>query len=275
MIINEFVSDLKSTTTTTATTTTTTNTTHIHNVLYALISLAVDVEKKNSIIKRGIFDIIHNKLMKISPQPPEAILTSNYLLLSCLLSYINEIVKNNTEGINALLNSQILPCLLWTFESASSIAASSVMIDPNITRIQRNISLCLVHCTSLTYEQIFRVVNLGVIPLLLITLEKHINMIKGKWGRMDDEVIRNISEVLFNIVVDGNVSKELKDKKKNKFWEVFDEDGMMRLMEIFDFLHTQQSLSLDEKRIVENISFCICKLSDRKTSVYSKCVMCM
>jgi hypothetical protein len=178
-------------------------------------------------------------------------------------------VTNNSEGVDALLDSPLIPCLLWTLESASSIAATSPIPNDDVVEIQKNICRCLFWCSFFSYEQNVRLVDYGVIPSLLRLLEKHVSMMKGEKRKMDELVIRHAAAALDNISIKG--SNESLDGEKNKFRNVFDSvGGVGRLYEVFDYLHTQQNQSPDEKEAVQFISLCICHLfkSDTPPSSY-------
>jgi hypothetical protein len=154
----------------------------------------------------------------------------------------------------------MIPSLLWTLETASSIVSTSPFIsNVNVVNIQKWICGCFTHCTFFTYEQSVHVVNYGVIPSLLKVLELHVNMLKEKGRKMDKLVVCNASITLSNISNKGlNKSSE---REKNKFRSSFDSvDGVRRLCEMFNYLNTQQKHSPLEKKAVDDISLCVCRL---------------
>jgi hypothetical protein len=103
--------------------------------------------------------------------------------------------NNNSEGVSALLDSPLIPCLLWTLEAASSIAMT-LSCTEDIVDVQRNICLCINECVFHTFEQTRTVVNYGSIPPLIKLLETHIEEMKQNKKKMDEEVIENASKVL-------------------------------------------------------------------------------
>jgi hypothetical protein len=128
-------------------------------VLISNISLVLSSEKKNEIIKTGIFDIIQKKLMEISPPPPSQILPFNYYPLSRICITINNLLFNNSKGIDKFLNSSLLPFIIHTLVSVSFIVTSSFSTpDDDVMNIQRQICECFT-CTYYSYDQCVIVVK--------------------------------------------------------------------------------------------------------------------
>jgi hypothetical protein len=228
--------------------------------LLSYICNVLSLEIKNMIVKTGIFGILHKKLLEISPPPPTPLLSSNYFSLNRLCGSINSLVVGNSEGVNALLNSSLIPSLLQTLESATSIVeASSHTPDTNVVKIQEYICACFINCTRFSYEQTIHLVSCEVIPSLLVLLEKHMNMMKKKGKKMDELVVRHATVVLFNILLFGY--RKVVYGEKNTLKSIFDTvNGIKRLYELFSYLHNQKDKSPVEKEVVNWISLCVCYL---------------
>jgi hypothetical protein len=133
------------------------------------------------IVKTGIFGILHEKLLDLSPPPPIPLLSSNYFSLDRLCCSLESLVKNNSEGVDIFLQ---------TLQSVTSIVETSHTPNTNVVNIQEYICGCFLACTFYSYEQAMRVVRCEVIPSLLILLEKYMNMMKEKGKEMGEWVVR-------------------------------------------------------------------------------------
>jgi hypothetical protein len=227
-------------------------------ILVCNICEVSSVEKKNLIIKANLFDTLYKRLLKISPPPPAPILSSHYFPLSRICVAIMEVVRNNSSGVESLLKSPLIRCILWTLESASSIAITPSCTE-NVVNIQKWICGCFVLCSFYTYEQCRDIVNFGIVPAMLKLIETHVEEMKRKRKGMDGDVVEYASRVLFNITNNGFNKAE--SKQKNLFVSVFDSvEGTKRMLKIFDYLRIQVNQTVKEKEIVHYISISICRL---------------
>jgi hypothetical protein len=237
-------------------------------LLLSYICYVTSIEKKNLVIKSGAFIILHQKFIEISPPPPAVLLRDNYFSLSWICAAIYKLVTNNSDGVDVLLFSPLIPCLLQTLESATSIAVTSSSTE-DIVNIQKWICVCFIQCTRFSYEQSVSITKHGVINSLLKLWEKHVSETKLNGKKMNGDVIENISKVLFNVTLNG--SNKTISKERNSFREYFDEiDGLKRMLEIFKYLVTQKNETIQEKRIVNRLSQSICRLlkSEKPPSLY-------
>jgi hypothetical protein len=213
-------------------------------------------EIKNTIIKKGIFGILHKKLLSLQT----SLLSSNYCSLYDLCNSISKLVEYNSEGVDMLLNSPLISSLLQTLELVTSIVEiSSGTPNVDVVNIQRRICVSFVSCTSFSYEQCDCFVKYEVIPFLLVLLEKHMNMMKKKGKKMGEWVVRHAASILFNVSYFGY--KKAVNREKNKFRGIFDGvNGMKRLYGLFSYLHNQKNQSSLERETINYISLCVCRL---------------
>lgn len=156
------------------------------------ICFVASSEKKNIIIKVGIFDVF---------QELERSSSIDYILLSYIYYCINEVVRKNKEGVSALLDSSLISILLERLRSTTLLISSLSIPEEKeeVMNIQKYISECLMTCTSFSYEQCYKLVKFSVISLLLYVLERYVLVLKSEVKKLDKLMIQNASASLFNI----------------------------------------------------------------------------
>jgi hypothetical protein len=124
------------------------------------------VEDKNSIIKYGIFDVFHKKLLEISPFPPQKMISSNYFLIYRIIAGIDNLLHFNRSGVISFLKTPLIPLLLHTLDSTISIGNTpsdedikNTSSDEDIGNIQQNICGCFLKCTLHCYKVTFVIVR--------------------------------------------------------------------------------------------------------------------
>jgi hypothetical protein len=79
-------------------------------------------------------------------------------------------------------------------------------------------------------------------------------MMKEKGRKMDEWVVRHASTALSNISIKG--SSESASGEKNQFREAFDSvDGIKRLFDMFEYLHTLMNHTPIEKEALQGFPF--------------------
>jgi hypothetical protein len=225
------------------------------------------VEDKNSIINCGIFDIFHKKLLEISPFPPRKMISSNYFSISRIIIGIDNLLVSNRSGVTSFLKTPLIPLLLHTLDSISIEDTSSD--DEGVENIQLYICRCFEKCSFHCYEDALLLVEMKVIDFLLNIIEKYINDIKIL---MNEETVKTISMIIFNMVILGSDVEF--EWEKNKFKSYFYENNKLnKLLNLFKYLFSQ-TLSPIKKETINNISITICKLlkSEKPTHCYD-CVL--
>jgi hypothetical protein len=97
-----------------------------------------------------------------------------------------------------------------------------------------------------------------VIDSLLNVIEIYINEIKEKEILMNEEIVKVISIIFFNIGLYGSDAGS--EEEKNKFKNYFDENNRLNVfLNLFKYL-ISQTLSPIQKKIIDRISVAICLL---------------
>jgi hypothetical protein len=158
--------------------------------------------------------------------------------------------------VTSFLKTPLIPLLLHTLDSTISIGNTSS--DEDIGNIQLYICKCFLRCTIHCYEDALLLVEMKVIDSLLNIIEMYINEIKIKKILLNEETVRSISIIFFNMGLKG--SKAGSKEEKNKFKNYFDENNRLNiLVNLFKYL-ISQTLSPVQKETVNNISITISKL---------------
>jgi hypothetical protein len=203
-----------------------------------------------------IFDVFHQKLLEISPFPPQNIVSSNYHSISCIILGINGLLIFNRSGVTSFLKTPLIPLLLHTLGSTLSIGNTSS--DKEFGKIQLNICKCFLECTKDCYEDTLLLVEMKVIDYLLDIIEMYINEIKNNKILLNEEIVQIISMIFFNTGKHG--SKAGSEEEKNKFKNYFDENNRLnKLLNLFEFF-VSQTLSPIQKETINYVSITICLL---------------
>jgi hypothetical protein len=173
-------------------------------LLLSNICAIKSVEDKNSIIDCGIFDVFHKKLLKISPFPPQKMISSNYYSVYCIIAGIDDLLFSNRSGVTSFLKTPLIPLLLHTLDSTISIGNTSS--DQNIGNIQLYICRCFLKCTLHCYEDTLLLVEMKVIDSLLNIIEMYVNEIKKKNILLNEETVQAISIIFFNTENNGSTT---------------------------------------------------------------------
>jgi hypothetical protein len=224
-------------------------------------------EIKNNIIELSTFNILYKKLFQISPPPPEKMLLDNYYEVYCSILGIRYLIDSNSSGITSFLDTPFIPLLLWTLDSAISLAGRSSY--ENIHNIQNYICLCFESCSSFSYENSSRLVEMKVIDGMMNVIEIYASKVKKKNQNVNEDTCLYSSMVIFNITREG-FEKSL-DGKFNKFKLIFEEDNKInRLLDCFKIIISHQPQSSTQMEILNYISISICYLlkSQKPLSIY-------
>jgi hypothetical protein len=229
------------------------------NSIALLCNICIDSsdEEKNNLIKSGIFNIYHKKLLEISPPPPENILSHNYYSVKCIISGIYNILNSNPSGVSSFLNTPLIPVLLQTLDSALTLTTTTS--DNDIYNIQRCICNCFMYISSRSYNNVNLLVNPKIIDAMMNVIEKYISQIKENKTFLKKETAELGTIIIFNTTYKGVI--ESLSSEHNKFKKLFEDNNKLnRLLIIFEFLNSLKSITLLQKRITNRISISICYL---------------
>jgi hypothetical protein len=218
------------------------------------------LEKKIIILKTGIFTILYEKLLQISPA------ASSYHVLSVICKTIYMIVNNNEEGVKRMLEGDLVFYLMKTIKTIISLPVTS-LLKQDVINVEIYICKCFVCCTCFekktsNFENkkkiIIDFVDKRIVAVLLDLLDKYIIQIKENEDRFDEDVIKSVTQTLLNISYNG-VNDYFGAKRTNIFFEFFESNGwIQRLSEISNFFVNQKKdLSEAEKSSVKSIKMAI------------------
>jgi hypothetical protein len=215
------------------------------------------VEDKNSIINLNVFNTFYKKLLKISPSPPQKMVFENYYLVAEIVRGISNLFISNPSGVKSFLKTNLIPVLLWTFNS--SIAIIKTTFNKNINDIILRISNCFSKCCD-TYENVCYLVENEVVDFMINVIEIYVLEIKKKKNNLKENIVKNASLVIYKLSIEG--SNAVFEGERNKFGNYFDENNrLIRLIDAFKFLILNP---LIHKEIINYISISICELSKRE-----------
>jgi hypothetical protein len=214
------------------------------------------VEERNNIIKNGVFNILHKKLLEISPPPPQKILSHNYRSIGHIIGTINNLLHLNSTGAS-FFNTLLIPVLLCTLDSTITLTMTSS--DEDIYDIQECICGCFVNVSSSSYNNVCRLIESKVIDCMINIIEKYILQIKENKIIIKVAVVEYGANVISNTTSFG--SNESSSSEGNKFKKLFEKENKLnKLVDSFKFLNSLTSISPIQKSILDHISISICLL---------------
>jgi hypothetical protein len=221
------------------------------------ISAIQSVEAKNAVIEKDIFNILHKKLLEISPEPLRKMDLGDYYCIYTIIIIVNNLLISNPSGVELFLDSPLIPFLNCILDSSISLLDTSS--DENLQGIFKDICSLYVKCSKPPFEKISRFIKLNGADTMLSVIEKFVTQIKEDKKRLKEKVVENALITIFNIALHG--STKSKKGKENLAREAFEENNKFnRLVDVCKFLISQQQSSQEQKRITDRISLAVCRL---------------
>jgi hypothetical protein len=218
-------------------------------------------KEKNNIIKSGIFTILLEKLLKISPPPPGNMEELDYDSIGAIFGGISNLLDYNPSGFSSFLYTPLILVCRWTLDSTISLSKTSPHEDVHL--IQRCICSCFLSCPLYSYDNIVKLIEMKVIDKMMSMIEIYVSQLEEKKSIIDEDAAKICAAVIFRSAIIGFTNASY--SKSNKFEEEFTKDNKLnRLVEVFKSLFSLQSPSSLQKEIMSNISISICFLLKNK-----------
>jgi hypothetical protein len=190
------------------------------NVLGNIAAIS-SLDVVNGIIKADVFDILHKRLVDMSPEPPKRMVAGDYFCVSRIIMLVNNLLISNPSGAKPFLDSPLILVLNLTLESSMSLLDTSS--DENLENISR--------FTELSENR----------------------------KRLEEGGVKYALVTIFNIAYYGSTQSEY--RKGNLSKERFGENNKFNtLVGMCKFFISQQPSSRKQKGMTNNISIAVCKL---------------
>jgi hypothetical protein len=223
-------------------------------------------EKRNEIIKLGIFDAIYKRLEQIFVFLPKTINPKDYELIKNLVGAIWNLLYSDAVTTKAFLATPLPSCLLKGLDTIVETAKKTDDFS-ELYEIEKYICRLFLSCSSENYKINKDLVDMGTAECMIRFVEEYVKM-DGK--RLDVDDVDNAIMTLHNITYFN--SKTAKDKKFNDFKDDFEEiDATPRLYSFFEYFNKNvNSVNEKERSILDFTVITICNLfkSMRIPSIY-------
>jgi hypothetical protein len=223
------------------------------NVIFGL-----DKEKRLSIARGGMFDILHKKLLKILPLLPKKINPDNYELIEDILLAVGNLLSSDSDSdvVNIFVESGLPSFLLSALEAVTAVTVKTEDYS-KADEIEKRLMIFFMNCSEyFEYDQTSAIVDVGIIGIMMKFVEECIK-VKGK--KIKFEGVENAVKTLNNVTIKGLLS--LIDEQTNDLRSEFEKvNGIARLYLIFEHFKNLKTVTEQQKKIMNDICVTFCQL---------------